>query len=278
MEKRILNGRTTHDGAGVKLRRIFAHDHTELTDPFLLLDHFGSVFPDDYVKGFPWHPHRGIETVTYMIDGRVDHGDSIGNSGTIGPGDIQWMTAGGGVVHQEMPRRSDGGMFGLQLWVNLPASRKMMEPRYRGIVASEVPVVNASQAEIHVIAGVYEDVQGPVRDLVVDVEYLDVRLQAGASFVHETKKDYTSFCYLISGKVEVNKTRLEACQLMLFTESGRIDVQATDDARYIYVSGRKLHEPIAWGGPIVMNTQEELKTAFRELDEGTFLKHDRFMA
>jgi hypothetical protein len=273
MEKRILKGRSTSDGAGVKLQRIFAHDHTELTDPFLLLDHFGSIHSDDYVKGFPWHPHRGIETVTYMLAGRVDHGDSIGNAGTIGPGDIQWMTAGGGVIHQEMPVRSDGGMFGLQLWVNLPASRKMMEPRYRGILAAEVPVVKTPQAEVRVIAGVYEDAKGPVRDLIVDVEYLDCRLQAGASFIHETKKNYTCFCYLISGVADIDGARLEAAELALFTQPGRFEVQATADARYIFVTGQKLHEQIAWGGPIVMNTQEELHAAFKELDEGTFLKN-----
>ena len=275
MEKRILKGRSTSDGAGVKLRRIFAHDHTSLTDPFLLLDHFGSISPDDYLKGFPWHPHRGIETVTYMLKGRVDHGDSIGNAGTIGPGDIQWMTAGGGVIHQEMPVRSEGGMFGLQLWVNLPASHKMMPPRYRGILASEVPVVKTPQAEVRVIAGVYEDAEGPVRDLIVDVEYFDVRLKAGAFFFHETAKDYTRFCYLISGAAEIDGARLEAANLALFTQPGRFEVNATEDTRYIFVTGQKLHEPIAWGGPIVMNTQEELKTAFQELDEGTFLKKTR---
>ena len=271
MKKIIMQGQSTYDGAGVKLKRMFAHDHTKLTDPFLLLDHFGSDNSDEYMKGFPWHPHRGIETVTYMLGGAVNHGDNIGNAGTIGPGDIQWMTAGGGVIHQEMPVPSDGGMFGLQLWVNLPASHKMMTPRYRGILASEVTVVKTPQAEVLVIAGVYEDVEGPVRDLIVDVGYLECHLAPGASFPHETRKDYTSFFYLISGAAEVDGARLEAAELALFTQPGRFEVQATADARYIFVTGQKLHEPIAWGGPIVMNTQKELEEAFRELDEKTFL-------
>jgi quercetin 2,3-dioxygenase len=272
MKKIILQGHSTYDGAGVKLKRIFAHDHTELTDPFLLLDHFGSDNPDDYVKGFPWHPHRGIETVTYMLGGTVEHGDSIGNSGTIGTGDIQWMTAGGGVIHQEMPQPTKGMMHGLQLWVNLPAKKKMMEPRYRGILENEVPVVKIPSGEVRVIAGAYKNVNGPVRDLVVDVEYLDVRLKKGSSLSHTVKEEYTSFCYLISGPGEFDDQKLEQSHLILFTESGNIAVKAIENIHYIFVTGKQIGEPIAWGGPIVMNTEQELETAFRELDEGTFIK------
>jgi len=272
MKKLIIKGHLTYDGAGVKLRRIFAHDHTSLTDPFLLLDHFGSDNPDDYVKGFPWHPHRGIETVTYMIGGIVEHGDSIGNAGTIGPGDIQWMTAGGGVIHQEMPKPSEGMMQGLQLWVNLPAKNKMMEPRYRGILERDVPVVKISNGEVRVIAGMYKNVKGPVKELVVDIEYLDVRLKKGKVLSHVAKKDFTSFCYLIEGTGEFDDTKLEQNQLVLFTENGNIDIEAIEDIHYIFVAGKQLKEPIAWGGPIVMNTQKELEAAFRELDEGVFIK------
>jgi len=275
MKKFILRGQSTYDGAGVKLKRIFAHDHTKLTDPFLLLDHFGSDNPDDYVRGFPWHPHRGIETVTYMLGGTVEHGDSIGNAGKIGPGDIQWMTAGGGVLHQEMPKVAKGMMHGLQLWVNLPAKNKMMEPRYRGILEKAVPVVKIPEGEVRIIAGVYENVTGPVRELVVDVEYLDVRLKKGMSLSHYAKKGYTSFCYLIEGTGEFDGTILEKAQLILFTEAGGIAVKAMEDIHYIFVTGEQLGEPIAWGGPIVMNTQEELDTAFRELDEGTFIREKR---
>ena len=272
MKKLILQGQSTYDGAGVKLKRIFAHDHTKLTDPFLLLDHFGSDNPDDYIKGFPWHPHRGIETVTYMLGGTVEHGDNIGNSGTIGPGDIQWMTAGGGVIHQEMPQPSQGMMHGLQLWVNLPSKNKMMGPRYRGILDNEVPVVKIPGGEVRVIAGAYKNVTGPVRDLMVDVEYLDVRLKKGTILSHEAKKGYASFCYLIEGTGEFDDAKLEKAHLVLFTEAGSIAIKATQDVHYIFVTGKQLNEPIAWGGPIVMNTEKELEIAFKELDEGTFIK------
>jgi len=272
MKKIILQGHSTYDGAGVKLKRIFAYDNTKLTDPFLLLDHFGSDNPDDYVKGFPWHPHRGIETVTYMLGGKVEHGDSIGNSGTIGPGDIQWMTAGGGVIHQEMPKPSKGMMHGLQLWVNLPAKNKMMEPRYRGILDHEVPVVKIPGGEVRVIAGAYKNVTGPVQELVVDIEYLDIRLKKGMALSHAAKKGYTSFCYLIEGTGEFDDTKLEQAHLILFKEAGSIAIKAIEDIHYIFVTGQRLKEPIAWGGPIVMNTQQELEIAFRELDEGTFIK------
>lgn len=272
MKKIILQGHSTFDGAGVKLKRIFAHDHTELTDPFLLLDHFGSDNPEDYIRGFPWHPHRGIETVTYMLGGTVEHGDSIGNRGTIGPGDIQWMTAGGGVIHQEMPRASKGMMHGLQLWVNLPAKHKMMGPRYRGILDTEVPVVKIPGGEVRVIAGVYKNTEGPVRELVVDVQYLDVRLKMGNILSHENSKGYTAFCYVIEGTGEFDDAKLEKAYLALFTEAGNISVKAVEDVHYVFVTGSQLKEPVAWGGPIVMNTEEELQTAFRELDEGTFIK------
>jgi redox-sensitive bicupin YhaK (pirin superfamily) len=272
MKKIILQGHSTYDGAGVKLKRIFAHDHTELTDPFLLLDHFGSDNPDDYIKGFPWHPHRGIETVTYMLGGIVEHGDNIGNAGTIGPGDIQWMTAGGGVIHQEMPKPSKGMMHGLQLWVNLPAKNKMMGPRYRGILDQEVPIVKIPGGEVRVIAGTYEKVTGPVQELVVDIEYLDIRLKKGTVLSHATKNGYTSFCYLIEGTGWFDDTKLDPAQLILFTEAGSMAVKATGDIQYLFVTGKQLKEPIAWGGPIVMNTQKELEIAFRELNEGTFIK------
>jgi quercetin 2,3-dioxygenase len=272
MKKTILHGRSTYDGAGVKLKRIFANDDAQRTDPFLLLDHFGSDNPDDYIKGFPWHPHRGIETVTYMLGGTVEHGDNIGNSGIIGPGDVQWMTAGSGVIHQEMPKASKAMMHGLQLWVNLPAKNKMMDPRYRGILADEIPVIKIDGGEVRVISGAYKNVKGPVRELIVDVEYLDVRLRKGATIFHEAKKEYASFCYLIEGIGEFDDMNLEKANLILFTEAGRIAVKAIEDIHYIFVTGKQLHEPIAWGGPIVMNTRKELEIAFKELDEGTFIK------
>ena len=182
------------------------------------------------------------------------------------------MTAGGGVYHQEMPKRSAEMMHGLQLWVNLPAKNKMMEPRYRGILENEVPVVKIRGGEVRVIAGMYENVSGPVQELVVDVEYLDVRLKKGMALSHAAKTGFTSFCYLIDGTGEVDDAKLEKAQLALFTEAGSIAVKAIEDVHYIFVTGKQLDEPIAWGGPIVMNTRQELETAFRELDEGKFIK------
>jgi quercetin 2,3-dioxygenase len=273
MKKTILQGRSTYDGAGVKLSRVFANDHTQLTDPFLLLDHFGSDHPEDYLKGFPWHPHRGIETVTYMLGGVVAHGDSLGNAGKIGTGDIQWMTAGGGVIHQEMPQAGKEKMHGLQLWVNLPAKKKMMEPRYRGIAASEVPVVKEPGKEVRVIAGTYEKSAGPVKDLVVDVQYLDVRLKPGKTMAHKLKKGYTGFAYLLMGTGEFDGAKVESGRLVLLAEPGTLEVKATEELHYVFVAGEQLKEPVAWGGPIVMNTRQELDLAFRELDEGTFIKH-----
>ncbi len=272
MESMLLQGRATMDGAGVKLTRIFAHEHTRHTDPFLLLDHFGSDRPEDYIRGFPWHPHRGIETVTYMLGGEVEHGDSLGNAGKIGPGEIQWMTAGGGIIHQEMPKASKHKLHGLQLWVNLPAKDKMMAPRYRGITADQVPVVKTREHQVKVIAGTYEHTQGPVKDLVVEVEYLDVQLQPHASLNHHARKGFASFCYVLEGGVDIGAERVAAQQLLLLNGSGDVQIKAHDAARYIWVSGQKLHEPVAWGGPIVMNTQAELELAFRELDAGTFIK------
>ncbi len=273
MKKLIIQGHLTRDGAGVKLTRVFAHEHIQHTDPFLLLDHFGSDNPDDYMKGFPWHPHRGIETVTYMLDGTVEHGDNLGNSGTIGAGDIQWMTAGNGIIHQEMPKPSKGMMHGLQLWVNLPAKDKMMAPRYRGVLAKDIPVVPVPGGAVRVISGIFNSVNGPVHDLVVDVKYLDVRLNKGAALTHEAKNGYGTFCYLIQGTAGFDGATLEKEHLVLFTEPGHIVAEATDDIRYIFVTGKQLKEPVAWGGPIVMNTQKELDLAFQEIEDGTFIKN-----
>jgi hypothetical protein len=272
MEHHIFRGRETKDGAGVRLQRIFGHDRAQLTDPFLLLDHFGSDDPADYLAGFPWHPHRGIETVTYMLAGRAEHGDSLGNAGVIGPGDLQWMTAGSGIVHQEMPKPIDGRMWGFQLWVNLPAQSKLMPPRYRDIAAADVPVVRGDGVEIKVIAGEHGGARGPVRDLVVEVDYLDVALDAGARFAFPVRPGRTALCYLYEGAASAAGNDLSAPDLLLARGGGGIEVAARTPARCLLVSGAPLGEPIAWGGPIVMNTREELDQAFRELDEGTFIR------
>ncbi len=191
---KILNRQPTLEGAGVKLKRVLGNDDESTLDPFLLLDHFGSDNPQDYIKGFPWHPHRGMETVTYMWTGEVEHGDSMGNKGVIKSGDVQWMTAGSGIIHQEMPQKYEGLMQGFQLWVNLPAKKKMVDPKYRGIVKEQIPTVNKDEAKIKVIAGRVGGIQGPVRDLAIDIEYFDVELTAGEIFEHATPKNDTVFC------------------------------------------------------------------------------------
>ena len=182
--QRVLERQTTLEGAGVKLKRVLGNDNNSTLDPFLILDHFGSDTPEDYIKGFPWHPHRGIETVTYMWKGEVKHGDSMGNKGVIKSGDIQWMTAGSGIIHQEMPQKYDGLMPGFQLWINLPATKKMVDPKYRGIESEQVPILQKNGARIKVIAGIVDGTVGQVRDLSIDIEYFDIELSAGKAFDH----------------------------------------------------------------------------------------------
>lgn len=268
----VLSSKSTLEGAGVKLKRVFGYDEVPLFDPFLLLDHFGSKRPEDYVRGFPWHPHRGIETVTYMLNGEVEHGDSLGNSGAIWSGDVQWMTAGSGIIHQEMPKRYDGLMQGFQLWVNLPARKKMMAPKYRGIKKDEIPVLENEGIEIKVLSGRIDEMEGPVQDLVVDVEYFDVKLAAGKQFEHLTESSRKVLAYVFEGSGYLGDVLVTAQQCALFGEGDTVKVRTDDGLRFLLVSGETLKEPVAWGGPIVMNTKEELARAFKELDEGTFIK------
>jgi redox-sensitive bicupin YhaK (pirin superfamily) len=267
------------EGAGVRLKRVFGYSETELMDPFLLLDHFGSDNPDDYLKGFPWHPHRGIETITYMIEGKVLHEDSLGNSGTIETGDVQWMTAGSGIVHQEMPDRSNGTMMGFQLWANLPSSNKMMHPRYQDIKDSEIPEVETeSGARVRIICGKLDGTCGPVSEIVTDPEYMDVIVPPGKEFTHSVKKGHTVFAYVFDGRgyFDEDKERLiETDHLVLFEDGDQIVAKSGDEQlRFLLVSGMPIGEQIAWYGPIVMNNREELDLAFREYREGTFIKHD----
>jgi len=267
------------EGAGVRLKRVFGYYQTDLMDPFLLLDHFGSDDPDDYLKGFPWHPHRGIETITYMIEGKVNHEDSMGNSGTIDSGDVQWMTAGSGIIHQEMPQGYQGMMMGFQLWANLPSSEKMMHPRYQEIKDTQIPeVITESGARVRIICGKLDGTCGPVSEIVTDPEYMDVIVPAGKEFTHAVKKKHTVFAYIFQGAgyFDENKEKLiESDHLVLFDDGEQVVVKAEDkDVRFLLVSGMPIGEPIAWYGPIVMNSREELDVAFREYREGTFIKHD----
>jgi len=277
--KTIFKSQPTIEGAGVRLKRVFGYRETKLMDPFLLLDHFGSDDPDDYMKGFPWHPHRGIETITYMIEGEVKHEDSLGNSGSIQTGDVQWMTAGSGIIHQEMPREREGQMMGFQLWANLPMSNKMMLPRYQDINAKDIPeITTATGAKVRIICGKLDGTCGPVSKIVTDPEYMDVIVPPGKTFTHSVKDEHTVFVYVFegSGYFDDSKDRLiESEHLVLFDEGNQINVQAGDNQlRFLLISGMPIREPIAWYGPIVMNTREELELAFQEYRDGTFIKHD----
>jgi quercetin 2,3-dioxygenase len=283
--KKILKSAPTLEGAGVHLKRAFGNSQlTTLLDPFLLLDEFHSTNPDDYRAGFPWHPHRGIETITYILYGQVEHGDSMGNKGVISSGDVQWMTAGSGIIHQEMPLgQEDGHMWGFQLWANLPASHKMMHPRYQDIKSQQIPVVQMDNGvSVRVICGKVNEVQGPVQDIITDPEYLDVTLPAQATFTHPVHAGYTVFAYVIDGKGIFDADKgtgqsVGAENLVIYGDGESVEVLAGAETgvRFLLISGKPIKEPVAWYGPIVMNTQEELVVAFKEYQQGTFLKHNQ---
>jgi len=275
---RIFPSQPTLEGAGVRLKRAIGFHEVPDFDPFLLLDDIHSTFPGDYMAGFPWHPHRGIETVTYVINGLVEHGDSIGNSGSIGSGDVQWMTAGSGIIHQEMPHKWSGDMRGLQLWVNLPASHKMMEPRYRDIRSDTIPELTLEDGTgIKVIAGRYDGHEGPLKDLIRNPEYLDVKVPPDNVFTHSITSGHTVFAYVLEGTGLFNpedKGLTGAENTVLYGEGDEVVVGSGGEGlRFLLFSGEPLGEPVAWRGPIVMNTSEELETAFAEYHAGTFIKH-----
>jgi redox-sensitive bicupin YhaK (pirin superfamily) len=294
--RKVWKSKPTIEGAGVHLKRVFGFSQVPMFDPFLLLDDFRSDNPAHYIKGFPWHPHRGIETITYVLRGEVEHGDSMGNKGVISSGDVQWMTAGSGIIHQEMPQGdSDGLMFGFQLWANLPKSHKMMEPRYRDVKSEEIPAVMMENgAKINLICGRIGDREGPVRDIVIDPEYLDITVPAQSEFRHSSKRGHTVFAYVIGGQgyfcQEKNPFSYEIEGLnyfdmdrdpfignetiVLFDDGDQVVVSTEGEpVRFLLVSGRPIGEPVAWHGPIVMNTEEELQIAFKEYRQGTFIKH-----
>jgi redox-sensitive bicupin YhaK (pirin superfamily) len=317
---RVLKARPTIEGAGVHLKRVFGYEHVPQLDPFLMLDEFHSDSQGDYIKGFPWHPHRGIETITALLQGIVEHGDSMGNQGVINPGDVQWMTAGSGIVHQEMPKGDrNGRMWGFQLWANLPASHKMMDPRYRDVKSADIPEVMMGKAKVLVVCGktagtggslglevpakrtagpggneVSGRTGGPVRGIVTDPEYLVVTIPPGGAFTRSIPSGYTAFAYVFDGSGRFCESRdsfdypvegrnyfdfpkdgmIKPETLVLFDRSGDVVVSAEKDGlRFLLISGKPIGEPVAWYGPVVMNTQEELRTAFDEYEKGTFLKH-----
>jgi redox-sensitive bicupin YhaK (pirin superfamily) len=276
--KRASSSRPTLEGAGVHLKRAFGFGDEHLFDPFLLMDDFRGDNPSDYIKGFPWHPHRGIETITYVLAGEVAHGDSMGNAGVISSGDVQWMTAGSGIIHQEMPKGDEQGrMYGFQLWANLPASRKMMDPRYQEVKSAQIPEMTLEDGvRIRIICGKEGGVTGPVRDIIIDPQYLDISIPAGVEYQHTTKPDHTIFAYIFEGEWTFPDTSAEKHgngSLILFDSGDEVRMRAgSTGMRLLLISGCPLAEPISWYGPIVMNTDEELELAFKEYREGTFIK------
>jgi quercetin 2,3-dioxygenase len=284
--KSIVRGQHTVDGAGVHLRRVLGLRTIEDFDPFLMLDGFDSSDPEDYIKGFPWHPHRGIETVTYLLQGEIEHGDSLGNKGFIRDLQCQWMTAGSGIIHQEMPKPSER-MLGSQLWLNLPKKDKMTQPAYRDIKSQDVSVVQEKNATIRVLSGNYHEKHGAVKGEYLKVQYLDVALEPNSVWSYmETPNDQTLFLYLIDGTLAADDALVnfeeKACAILFSASSVKnsdfdeVQVKAgTEGARFFLLAAKPLKEPVAWGGPIVMNTEEELDEAFRELDNKTFIKHKK---
>jgi redox-sensitive bicupin YhaK (pirin superfamily) len=273
--KKVITGRDAVDGAGVKLVRVFGNFDVKDFDPFLMLDAFDSDNPEDYTKGFPWHPHRGIETITYLIQGDIEHGDSLGNKGSIMEGDCQWMTAGSGIIHQEMPKACPH-MLGVQLWLNLPASDKMTPPKYRDIKRKTIPAIKDGDAMVHIIAGKYKGIVGAVEGDHVKPDYFDVELKPGAEWCLETDPDSNLFIYILKGAGTFSPEQEEAVaekHAVLFDSGKWFWVKAeTEGIRFLLLAGKPLREPVAWGGPIVMNTNEELELAFQELNNNTFIK------
>ena len=295
--RRIEAARPTMEGAGVRLHRAFGFGDTSELDPFLLFDDFRNERPEDYLKGFPWHPHRGIETITYVLAGTVEHGDSLGNTGTLGAGDVQWMTAGSGILHQEMPKGdANGRMHGFQLWANLPASLKMTAPNYQDVPAAEIPeTVDDDGTRVRVVCGAFRGQKGPVDGIAADPRYLDISVPPGVRKTLKVEVERHAFAYVFEGSgsfrdasepfgvlLENAVDEQEALirdqtgnrSLVVFDRGDEVTVQAGEaGVRFLLISGKPIREPVAWHGPIVMNTKAELETAYRELQAGGFIKH-----
>lgn len=273
--QKIVTGQPAQDGAGVKLVRVLGPKTVDDFDPFLMLDAFDSTDPDDYIKGFPWHPHRGIETITYLVEGIIDHGDSLGNNGRIESGDCQWMTAGSGIVHQEMPR-SAPRMFGLQFWLNLPKDNKMTAPKYNGATNAEVPLVENNGSAVRVIAGDYLGYKGALTPEYIKALFIDVALKKDSSWSFKSDPEATIYLYILEGEGRFDESGRPVARkhAVLFGKGDEIKVRAgADGVRFVLCQASPLGEPVAWGGPIVMNTKEEVDQAFDEIDKGTFIKN-----
>ncbi|MDA3957850.1 pirin family protein [Oceanispirochaeta sp.] len=294
----ISRPQQVRDGAGVDINRVFGHDNTAVTDPFLMLDHLENRDPVNFMAGFPWHPHRGIETITYVLDGGVEHQDSLGNKGSLLAGDVQWMTAGSGIIHQEMPHKSSGPIFhGFQLWANLPSERKMMDPRYQDIPALEIPeIIEDDGTRARIITGHFWGKTGPVHGIVTDPRYLDITMPPRKQRRFKVNLEHHAFAYVFSGSGQfkdasapfpvqteyvtekgvsdpISSHVVENRNLVLFDRGDEIFVESGEEGmRFLLVSGQPLKEPVAWHGPIVMNTREELVLAFEEYQNGNFIK------
>ncbi|MHA2092065.1 MAG: pirin family protein [Candidatus Kariarchaeaceae archaeon] len=266
------------DGAGVRLKRAFGNLQNINLDPFLLLDQMYSDDPKEFAAGFPWHPHRGIETVTYIIDGEAEHEDSLGNKGIINGGEIQWMTAGSGIIHQEMPRPENKGLLhGFQLWVNLPSSHKMMQPRYQDIKRGEIPEIQIDKSiKAKVLAGSFNGMSGPVQDIITEPSYLDLSMESETRFSHDTVFDHTVIAYMLDGTAYFDPAhKVEKDNLVVFNPGEKLEIRTDDShARFLLMSGKPIKETVAWYGPVVMNTRDELIKAFEEINNGTFIKHE----
>ena len=272
---RTLRGQATSDGAGVRLTRVIGGPTLPDLDPFLLLDEFGTDRPEDYIAGFPEHPHRGFETVTYMLDGRMRHRDNHGNEGLLTPGSVQWMTAGRGLVHSEMPEQQEGRMRGFQLWVNLPSKEKMAEPRYQEFPAESIPVVQPVEGvSVKVIAGIVGDAHGPISQPATDPLYLDIAIDAGRSWEYVLPEGHSAFAYIFEGETTIGEgddvRKLGTHDMAVLGGGDVFKVTASNDARLILVAGRPLREPVARYGPFVMNTKQEIMQAFVDFQEGRF--------
>lgn len=265
---RMAKGMPTQDGAGVSLSRIIGSPYMQRVDPFLMLDEFKSDDPNDYIAGFPFHPHRGFETVTYLIEGSVRHRDHLGNEGYLGPGSIQWMTAGKGIVHEEMPQQENGMLWGFQLWVNLPATDKMCDPRYQDIPAEDIPETDFDHGLVRVLAGELNGKTGPVSGVATQPRFFDVRWEEDGEFHHELPAEHTGFIYAYKGEMTVGKQTIQQGEIAILSAGDSVNIKAAEASGCLLVAGKPLNEPVVQYGPFVMNTVEEIETAIRDFQAG----------
>lgn len=270
----IIEPKYVIEGAGVLLRRSFGPARQNLFDPFLLFDHFAFNDPiEGPIVGFPQHPHRGIETVTYMLEGNVRHRDSMGNVGVIGPGDLQWMTSGRGILHEELPKRGPSGIVnGFQLWVNLPAAQKMSAPRYQEIVAGDVPIIEKDGVQVRLVAGEFSGTRGPVTEIAIQPLYMDVTLAAGAGFTLPVPQGHAAYAYLFEGAAEFGGQPIEAVKMLAFGNGDQIEAKTESGVRFLLMAGQRIREPVVPYGPFVMNTEAEIRQVFEDIKSGNFAK------